>query len=496
VILYEENFNDIANKLMILEKTVAIYACCPSSFSASQDPIELICSRGGDLRMLKFLSEPEMNEDGHRRAAKTLEEQRKTLKNAMGRPQIQFILYETHSIVETENQEMVKKAVDFMNRKSREKHVQKAIKEKERLEQLAAQQDNIFSLSSHRDKKSVQEEKDKGGKKSLKINLSKLKSAMHQSEDSLASTGTDEKDRKDESPEPGKQSDQGKPGSILTAVPIDPVTQVVVPQTDLFEVIDIPDFCRNFDDCVTKQMNGCFLSLLKRKEIVRMDSKYLIQIAEMRGIFGDRDRPKKVKSKAQMRAEKKEEERMAKEALEKQKVEKHNTSSIDKIISRLIQPTQSTIIRITRDEIWRKNLHISVLTLSKFFPPRCPRCDFYSQNYYFLPDKFVAVQQFNGTLSLRIDENLDEKRRARKWWMDTMRYLRHLKMMKSLVGSRVPIENITFSDKGVAPLKLIRFPKGYVAMPSIKCRLPPERRLKYSMSVTLLDISKPGSRKM
>ena len=53
---------------------------------------------------------------------------------------------------------------------------------------------------------------------------------------------------------------------------------ITVPQTDLFETMEIPDLCENKDNCVNDRSLGCFLSLLKRKEIVRMDSKYLIKV--------------------------------------------------------------------------------------------------------------------------------------------------------------------------------------------------------------------------
>lgn len=47
--LYEEGFRGFQRH--ILEKTVAIYCTPPSSFSSISDPIELICSRGGDLKV-------------------------------------------------------------------------------------------------------------------------------------------------------------------------------------------------------------------------------------------------------------------------------------------------------------------------------------------------------------------------------------------------------------------------------------------------------------
>jgi hypothetical protein len=272
--------------------------------------------------------------------------------------------------------------------------------------------------------------------------------------------------------------------------------EVVVPETDLFELQKLPDFCQNRDDCVSKRTEGCFLSLLKRKEIIRMDSKYLIQIAELRGIFGDKDRPKKTKSKAQMRAEKKQEMAMkaAREAAERQKIEKTNASNVDKVLERLLKPTQATIIRLTRDEIWRRKYHIMALRYNQLFPPRCARCDYYSQNYYFFSDKFVAVQQFDGdTISLRFEENLPfqevtTKRRAEKWWSDLFKHLKRIKILTELSGIEMNIEAI---DKSIfQPLKLVRFPRGYVA-PPIKRKVTKEARQQYSLSIIILDIDKP-----
>lgn len=484
--LYEEQF--LGTTRNILDKTVAIYCTPPSSFSSISDPIELICSRGGDLKMLQFLSESEMNDDGQVRAAKILEEQRETLKHAMSKPQIQFILYETHSIVESENEEMVKTAMDYVNRKARDKHMLKAQKEKERLEQLALQQENIPGIpSSHRDRDPKKAHKPSKKVKpepapSVKINLNKLRAAMK------SGSSTESLDQGVPTPNPSA-------AVVDETAPKDEPLEVIVPQTDLFEMSAIPDFCLNKDNCVAKGSEGCFLSLLRRRDIVRMDSKYLIQIAELRGIFGDKDRPKKSKSKAQLRAERKQEAAMkaAREAMERQKIEKCNYTNIDKIVERLLKPTQATIIRITRDEIWRRRYHIMTLRYNLLFPPRCARCDYYSQNYYFLPEKFVAIKQFDDTISLRFEDNFSfqqavTKRRAEKWWNDLFKYLRRIRMISNMGGKELDIETI---DKNVmAPLKLVRFPRGYVA-PPIKKKPSKELRQQYSLSITILDIDKP-----
>lgn len=432
--------------------------------------------------MLQFLSESEMNDDGQLRAAKILEQQREALKSAMTKPQIQFILYETHSIVEAENEDMVNHAMEYVNRKAHDKHVLRAKKEQEKLEQLEKEKEALPGIpSSHRDREPKKEGKSKKGKSkdaaeqsSVRINLNKLKSAMKSgsSTESVDAPPTDDEPRAKNEP-----------------------LEVRVPQTDLFELLPIPDFCQNRDNCVMKRSEGCFLSLLRRKDIIRMDSKYLIQIAELRGIFGDKDRPKKSKSKAQMRAEKKQEAAMkkAREALERQKIEKFSHSNVDKVLERLLKPTQATIIRITRDEIWRRKYHIMALRYNQLFPPRCARCDYYSQNYYFMSDKFITVKQFDDTLSLRFEENCAfqqsiTRRRAEKWWSDLIKYVKRLKMVAELSGSEFNIEVV---DKTIIPpLKLVRFPRGYVA-PPIQRKVTKGLRQQYSLSIAIVDIGHP-----
>lgn len=60
----------------------------------------------------------------------------------------------------------------------------------------------------------------------------------------------------------------------------------------MFEAIDIPDLCLYQDKCINLKDYGCFLSLIKRKHIIRLDEKYLIIMAEKRGLFGETS-PKK-----------------------------------------------------------------------------------------------------------------------------------------------------------------------------------------------------------
>lgn len=224
--LYEENY--LHYKKNFLEKTVAIYSTPPSSYSAISDPIELICSRGGDLKMLQFLSESEMDNDGQLRAAKILEEQRETLKNAMSKPQIQFILYETHSIVESENEDMVSKAMEYMNRKAKDKHYLKALKEKEKIDQLEAAKENLPGIpTGHRESKLKKQNSKVIEVSNVKLNMKKLKASVmkNASQSSIDS----------------KLTELSDDDSKSTA---DVILDVRVPLTDQFELVPIPDFCK------------------------------------------------------------------------------------------------------------------------------------------------------------------------------------------------------------------------------------------------------------
>lgn len=134
--MYAENFCDIPMESPILENVVGIFVTPPNSYSGVTDPIDLICSRGGDLTMLEVLTESEMSDDGKQRVVQILKQQRESLRLSMSRPQVQFCLYETHSIVESENQAMVAKAVDYVNRCAHSKHI-RYFKERKRQEMLA-----------------------------------------------------------------------------------------------------------------------------------------------------------------------------------------------------------------------------------------------------------------------------------------------------------------------------------------------------------------------
>ncbi|XP_047004611.1 putative methyltransferase NSUN7 [Schistocerca americana] len=187
-----------------LSSVVAVLATPPSTYSGVADPVELACSRGGDLSVLQLLTDSDAGSAARGRVAAILDEQRQTLLRAMSRPQIQVVLYETHSIVAAENSDMVSRLVREVNHAALERHAE----------------------------------------------------------------------------ERGRPLQPGVP-------PPDHLFQdLQVPPCDLFEVGTLPDMGPNGEDHHNFEEEGCYLAVLQRKEVVRLDNKYMIDIAESRGLFG------------------------------------------------------------------------------------------------------------------------------------------------------------------------------------------------------------------
>jgi hypothetical protein len=81
-----ERFVDVPSDSCLLEAVVGVLATPPNTYSAVTDPVDLVCSRGGDLPMLELLTEVE--DWRLRRIEDLLEEQRQTLRLSMSRPQV------------------------------------------------------------------------------------------------------------------------------------------------------------------------------------------------------------------------------------------------------------------------------------------------------------------------------------------------------------------------------------------------------------------------
>lgn len=411
--LFVENFVDISVTTTLLDNTVGIYACPPCSYSGIADPIDLICSRGGDLTMLEMLSESEMTDDGKQRVAQVLEEQRRTLKKSMSRPQTQFILYGTYSIVDTENQDMVQNAIDFINKRAKEKHIL-AAKEKARLEALAALEQYSFPGQGGRRKHGSEEQLTSIA--TSQVTSAKLEKVVENDEnneqDQLMAQQCETAAPSDlESESETEESSRTKSARMTDSIAEEEFANIEVPPTDIFETMDLPDICENRDGCLDFHELGCYLTLIKRKEIVHLDSKYLIKIAELRGIFGDKNAPKKPKSKAQKRAEREAEKaREAILAAERMKKMKRRGSNLNLLLDRINAPTVASI----------KRSHYEGISVA------IKRMLFFREDY--ICKRHVCHHsEYDG--SLYISSRLSNYTRFRDWWRKAVKYIRRIRMM-------------------------------------------------------------------
>lgn len=126
--LRPERWCDVPPDAELIESVVAVLATPPTSWTGIADPVDLVCSRSGDMDMLRALTQTRRGRD-----ALLLEEQRDTLRFSMSLPQVQVVVYESHSMSREENAGMVNGAVDCMNEWARQKHAeeQRLIQEQE-----------------------------------------------------------------------------------------------------------------------------------------------------------------------------------------------------------------------------------------------------------------------------------------------------------------------------------------------------------------------------
>ena len=58
-----------------------------------------------------------------------------------------------------------------------------------------------------------------------------------------------------------------------------------IPDSDLFEVASVNEIYGEECKCLLEQ--GCYIALIKRKEMMQFDSLFMIKVAESKGLFGD-----------------------------------------------------------------------------------------------------------------------------------------------------------------------------------------------------------------
>lgn len=71
-----------------------------------------------------------------------------------------------------------------------------------------------------------------------------------------------------------------------------------IPDSDLFEVGSIDEIYGEDDERMLDP--GCFIAIIKRKEMMQFDSLFMIKVAESKGLFGDPDKERPIpKQKAE-----------------------------------------------------------------------------------------------------------------------------------------------------------------------------------------------------
>ncbi|XP_047023657.1 uncharacterized protein LOC124632743 [Helicoverpa zea] len=293
-----------------LDGVVAVLATPPNSYSAVTDPIDLVCGRGGDLAMLEILTESEIDVNGKARVQSILEEQKKTLRSLMSKPQIQLILYETHSALEAENQAQITRAVAEANRLARERHalLKKKPRQPSPQKQATAQPTNETVVINE----SVVTAETKPAHESTTTLDTVSRSDLDKTEDDTSvSECSQTKPPCGSRPSTAKKpstvvlkkqtenlevvsrpgTNKARPIPVMPSydIPRDPdkdSPDVVVPSCDLFEIRNLPNLGNGLDINYILDRDGCYLGLIQRKEITRLDAKFMIRVAEDRGLFG------------------------------------------------------------------------------------------------------------------------------------------------------------------------------------------------------------------
>ncbi|XP_024946504.1 uncharacterized protein LOC107273416 isoform X2 [Cephus cinctus] len=219
-----------------LERATIILATPPCSYTGIRDAVDLAVARGGDTTLLETLT----NMDNESKQPQVLlSEQLSTLKYALTRPNVQLLIYETHSILPAETTEVVEQVLNYANKMAAEK----------------------FAREYRVKKKAVS--KEAAGKMSKPSKSVKRRQTQEQSKlDDRKSNYEDEEE-----------------------LSIVPSVEIKVPDSDLFEHADINEICGNKSSNLVDK--GCYLALIRRKEMMQFNSLFMIKVAETKGLFGD-----------------------------------------------------------------------------------------------------------------------------------------------------------------------------------------------------------------
>ncbi|CAK9802523.1 Pyruvate dehydrogenase E1 component subunit alpha, somatic form, mitochondrial [Anthophora plagiata] len=214
-----------------LERATVVLAVPTCSYTGVRDIVDLAVARGGDADLLESLTNAYVDGNDDDRADENygyndheqwqtfMADQMSTLKYALTRPNVQFVVYEVHTILPSETTVMVRDVVDCVNRMAEEKYIR---------------------------------EHSRKPAKEGRYETERLDNDVESRGDDRTSTVT---------------------------------ANVIVPDSDIFEVGSIEDI---YGENASGMLDpGCFLAIIKRKEMMQFDSVFMIDVAESKGLFGD-----------------------------------------------------------------------------------------------------------------------------------------------------------------------------------------------------------------
>uniref|UniRef100_A0A8D8X8E9 Methyltransferase NSUN7 n=1 Tax=Cacopsylla melanoneura TaxID=428564 RepID=A0A8D8X8E9_9HEMI len=305
--LYSEEFTTVRPGAKCLENVVAVLATPPNTNTAVKDLIELVVAKGGDLDLLlNLLSDDFENEVVGKYIQGHMEVQKKTLRLAMSRPQIQVIVYETHSKVSLENDDMIDFVVTEMNNYATEKYLLSTATSKQvNIEETPRTADDRMDSSPRQPTDSTPRAVDTPLTVQTPLPL-----------DNPLPIDTPDTPLP-ETPQPpdivvdGKTKDTNEIVTIadIQFTPTEPLSErdrssreIKIPSSDHFQLIECPQLCnRHKKNCLLIDEEGAYIAVVARREITRMDEEYMIKMAEEKGIFGDKNPPPPVETAVDMK---------------------------------------------------------------------------------------------------------------------------------------------------------------------------------------------------
>ncbi|XP_036138886.1 uncharacterized protein LOC118644116 [Monomorium pharaonis] len=361
-----------------LERATIVLAAPPCSYTGVRDVVDLAIARGGDTNLLELLTSD--TADGIKQSHSLLTEQFSTLKYALTRPNIQFLIYEVHTILPSETTEMIRQVVEYVNQLATEKYI-----------------------CEHFAKKKILSKDTSGKVSKMMKDTCKQKQSLEHWEDQSQTQHDQILVCKQECEEDEKLSD---------------TTNVIIPDSDLFEVRTIDEIYGETKEHMSDP--GCFIAVIKRKEMMQFNSLFMIKVAESKGLFGDS--PNKERNPKQ----KIEKIEIPQTACHISRIRRRGFKRVKVEIDRVAAPTHAWMLRATN----KRQL--------------CPR-----HNRHIARDKKLLSMQIRETRKLD----------ARRWWRDVITFLLYSEKSRDIRKNSVQFyatRSDSFTQKPLYPFHVKR----------------------------------------